>query len=48
METTCWTCWTRLSRAGARIKRVECDEGGEQFKAPFKKYRIILDKNGGE
>lgn len=33
--------------AGARIKRVECDEGGGQFKAPFKTYRVILDKNGG-
>lgn len=33
--------------AGARIKRVECDEGGGQFKAPFKKYRVILDKDGG-
>lgn len=33
--------------AGARIKRVECDEGGGQFKAPFKAYRVILDKNGG-
>lgn len=33
--------------AGARIKRVECDEDGGQFKAPFKKYRVILDKDGG-
>ena len=35
-------------RAGARIKRVECDEGGEQFKAPFKAYRVILDVDGSE
>ncbi|CAM9923192.1 unnamed protein product [Ectocarpus sp. 4 AP-2014] len=35
-------------RLGARIKRVECDEGGGQFKAPFKAYRVILDKDGEE
>eukprot|EP00752_Nemacystus_decipiens_P012532 g11100.t1 len=35
-------------RLGARIKRVECDEDGGQFKAPFKKYRVILDKDGEE
>lgn len=33
--------------AGARIKRVECDEAGGMYKAPFKAYRIILDNNGG-
>lgn len=26
---------------------MECDEDGGQFKAPFKKYRVILDKDGG-
>lgn len=38
----------KMVNAGARIQRVECDEGGNMFKAPFKKYRIILDNNGGE
>lgn len=37
----------RPVRSGARIQRVECDEEGGMFKAPFKKYRIILDNGGG-
>ena len=43
MSATCF-----LAGAAARIKRVECDEAGGQFKAPFKKYRVILDNNGSE
>ncbi|CAM9191590.1 unnamed protein product [Discosporangium mesarthrocarpum] len=35
-------------RLGARIKRVECDETGSMYSAPFNTYRIVLDVDGEE
>lgn len=46
--TRCDVIYPPVQNAGARIKRVECDEEAGQFKAPFKAYRVILDKDGGK